>query len=398
MMIDKIKPSSFFEHNILFSCKRKFYVDSSTFRIVLFTEHNLFCGLKYLSAMGINNLSDFNTMFHPFFSVAIPVICVVGVFVNCLNIMVLTRRGMKSPTNVLLIWLATVDGLAMACLLGHRGALYFMDEFAMESLSLVLVHYVALLVSLLLHSIAIWLAVTLGVFRTLVIYFPFHANKLCTISKVNITSIIVCVVSVVISIPYWCTNTIESFTVGNSTMYFVDIPSSKRCLFNISCIVLAISNRILTCLLLLVLNVLLIRGMYVARRHRKQFSSSAARGVAATTTASISATSSGGLNSRNSSDNQSRNSTGLLVVVVALSLVTETPQGILLLWGCLDNSFLNTVYAPLGDIMETLALLNSSINFIIYCTMSGKFRKTFVTLVTNMFESGHRARTKRTES
>ena len=348
--------------------------------------------------MGINNLSDFKTMLHPFFSVAIPVICVVGILVNCLNILVLTRRGMKSPTNVLLIWLATVDGLAMVSLLGHRGALYFMDEFPMGSQSLVLVHHVTLLVAVLLHSIAIWLAVTLGFFRTLVIYFPFHANKLCTISKVNIASIIVCVVSVVIAVPYWCTHTVEGFTVNNSTVYIVFRPSSKEWLWNISNIVLAISNRLLTCLLLLVLNVLLIRGMYVARRHRKQFSSSAARGVAATTTASISAISSGGLSNRNSSDNQSRNSTGMLVVVVALSLVTETPQGILLLWVCLDNSIYNTVYEPLGDIMEILTLLNSSINFLIYCTMSGKFRKTFVTLVTNRFVSGHRARTKKTES
>ena len=34
-------------------------------------------------------------------------------------------------------------------------------------------------------------------------------------------------------------------------------------------------------------------------------------------------------------------------------------------------------YTPLGDLMDMMALLNCSINFIIYCLMSRQFRTTF---------------------
>lgn len=33
-----------------------------------------------------------------------------------------------------------------------------------------------------------------------------------------------------------------------------------------------------------------------------------------------------------------------------------------------------------GDLMDFLALLNSSINFILYCTMSRQFRETFANI------------------
>ena len=35
-------------------------------------------------------------------------------------------------------------------------------------------------------------------------------------------------------------------------------------------------------------------------------------------------------------------------------------------------------YMPLGDLMDAMALINSAINFILYCIMSRQFRKTFM--------------------
>jgi hypothetical protein len=40
--------------------------------------------------------------------------------------------------------------------------------------------------------------------------------------------------------------------------------------------------------------------------------------------------------------------------------------------------FFYKCYSPLGDLMDDIALVNSSINFIIYALMSKQFRKTFL--------------------
>ncbi|QQP36286.1 Uncharacterized protein FKW44_021336, partial [Caligus rogercresseyi] len=42
------------------------------------------------------------------------------------------------------------------------------------------------------------------------------------------------------------------------------------------------------------------------------------------------------------------------------------------------DKFFKDCYRPLGDVMDAMALINSAINFILYCFMSKQFRKTFV--------------------
>lgn len=73
--------------------------------------------------------------------------------------------------------------------------------------------------------------------------------------------------------------------------------------------------------------------------------------------------------------------TSMLIVVIILFLVTELPQGMLaLLSGVVGDRFFERYYAPLGDVMDIMALVNNGINFTLYCAMSTKFRQTFVRL------------------
>ena len=54
-------------------------------------------------------------------------------------------------------------------------------------------------------------------------------------------------------------------------------------------------------------------------------------------------------------------------------------QGILgLLSAVWGEEFFEQCYNPIGEIMDIMALINSSVNFILYCFMSKQFRKTFV--------------------
>jgi hypothetical protein len=78
-------------------------------------------------------------------------------------------------------------------------------------------------------------------------------------------------------------------------------------------------------------------------------------------------------------EGSSDRTTRMLLAVLLLFLITEFPQGILgLLSGLLDESFFRTCYMPLGDFMDFAALLNSALNFPLYCAMSTIFRQTFI--------------------
>lgn len=70
--------------------------------------------------------------------------------------------------------------------------------------------------------------------------------------------------------------------------------------------------------------------------------------------------------------------TRMLIAVLVLFLVTEFPQGVLaLLSDLLGEQFFADCYIPLSDLMDFVALLNSAINFLLYCAMSKKFRDVF---------------------
>jgi len=67
---------------------------------------------------------------------------------------------------------------------------------------------------------------------------------------------------------------------------------------------------------------------------------------------------------------------------VVLFVVTELPQGGLALCSGLVEHCFHSYYAPLGDTMDIVALVNNGINFALYCTMSARFRQTFARLVS----------------
>lgn len=75
--------------------------------------------------------------------------------------------------------------------------------------------------------------------------------------------------------------------------------------------------------------------------------------------------------------NRETRTTALLLTIVLCFLVIELPQGILVTCIHLIDQFEENVYQHLGDLLDFLTLLNESISFIIYTTMSYQFRQTF---------------------
>lgn len=70
--------------------------------------------------------------------------------------------------------------------------------------------------------------------------------------------------------------------------------------------------------------------------------------------------------------------TRMLLAIVILFLITELPQGIVMILSGMSPQFTSGIYLNLGDLFDILALVNSAVNFVLFCTMSRQFRKTFV--------------------
>jgi len=67
----------------------------------------------------------------------------------------------------------------------------------------------------------------------------------------------------------------------------------------------------------------------------------------------------------------------MLVAVVLCFVAAELPQGVLAFLSGVDDRIFDEVYVPLGDVFDVAVLINSAVNFVLYCSMSRQFRQTF---------------------
>lgn len=119
--------------------------------------------------------------------------------------------------------------------------------------------------------------------------------------------------------------------------------------------------KLLPCIALTYFSLQLIRALYEAKRRKEKLTGNGNVSVKLLT-----------------KKKQANRTTRMLIAVLLLFLITEFPQGIMGLFSAiLHHHFYTFCYQRLGDLMDFLALLNSSINFILYCTMSRQFRETF---------------------
>ena len=96
------------------------------------------------------------------------IVCLFGMVANSLNIIVLTRKDMISPTNAILTGLAFADNLVMIEYIPFAVHMYILagrpvaDKFTYPWTVFVLIHAH---VSQVFHTISIWITVLLAVWR-----------------------------------------------------------------------------------------------------------------------------------------------------------------------------------------------------------------------------------------
>lgn len=321
-------------------------------------------------------------------------VCVFGILANILNVVVLSRKNMISPTNAILIGLAVADMLVMCFYLPYT-LLEFVqqkdNDCILDDVPVACRSYAAIVYTLVysnatvvFHTVSTWLTVALAVWRWMAVTFPSQTRNVCSMRRAQIAIGSTYLATAIACIPNYITFTVheviaKSRTYGQPVVsYKVDftVVSHFESIRKFNFWMYSVLMKLVPCIALTVLSTALVRALCEAdeRRRRLKARPNSQAGAA-----------SGNTPAEPPSANQrsSDRTTRMLLAVLLLFLITEFPAGILsLLSGILGDSFFERYYLRVGDILDILALINSSVNFILYCSMSRQFRKTFALLFT----------------
>ncbi|XP_014489486.1 PREDICTED: sex peptide receptor [Dinoponera quadriceps] len=343
-------------------------------------------------------IRDLATQYKNYHGYAALIVCSFGTFTNVLNIIVLTRRDTKvTPINRILTGLATADMLVMLEYVPFAIYKYLVlpqrriFPYGWAVFVLFHMHFTQLL-----HTISIALTLTLAVWRYIAIRFPQYNHTWCTGRRCTIALSCSFLAPFFTCAPSYFVFGVKAQTVyENGTteiLYHVDVNYSvnKGFLYQLNFWILGVIVKLLPCVLLTVIICWLIKALYRAKGRKqilKNYSHCVTKAGKSTSSSRNSNLEShglfdakkGGYTRRvNKSNKRTDRTTRMLVAVLLLFLVTEIPQGILgLLSAALGDCFFRNCYHKFGELMDILALLNGSINFILYCSMSRQFRMVF---------------------
>ncbi|XP_060522497.1 G-protein coupled receptor dmsr-1-like isoform X2 [Cylas formicarius] len=312
--------------------------------------------------------------YHPY---CVIIVCAVGVVLNTLNIIVLTRKDMATaPINRLLTALAWADMLLMIEYM--PSACYYHIESKVKEYPywgavyiLFHIHYTQIF-----HTISICLTLSLAIWRFLAIRYMEKNHVLCSHQRCTATITTCFTLPFFLCAPYYPTLKINTAIVlennVNYSLYHVvlsDLVNEDKTLLTINFWYLAIVMKLLPCLILIVISIWLIRTLFRAKKRRGIL-----KGYDNKLLISCSKD-----NVRTSKvERRADRTTKMLIAVLFLFLLTELPQGLFaLVIGLRGKELFLTCYQHYGEVMDILALLNGCINFVLYCCMNRMFRVTF---------------------
>lgn len=298
-------------------------------------------------------------------------VCIFGIVSNLLNIIVLTRRHMSSPTNFILTALAIADTLTMSTYPIFAIYLYIVSTPDCSQNHPAGWQYFILFHNLFIvtcHNMAMWLTVALAVFRYIFVCQHTRASVWCSMGRARLTVLVVVVATIISCIPnYFAYTLMESVDNStNQTQYCIgpsDLARDNPMYAQFVRWLFGVVIKILPCIMMAFLSTLLIIAMQQAKKRRARLLNKVSRIV-----------------DHDHQSSEHNRTTMMLVGVVICFIVTEIPQGVLAWISAVDDQFWEDVYLHLGDLMDILVLVNSAFNFILYCIMSQQFRNTFKNL------------------
>ncbi|TGZ61892.1 hypothetical protein CRM22_007734 [Opisthorchis felineus] len=346
------------------------------------------------------------------------VVCVFNIISTTINMVVLNQPSMISPTNFLLTMLALSDGALTAFYIPF--SIYFQIGDRLQSAtygwSVFMIIYVNL--QTLLHSASCYIVVTVAFFRVLYVRCLVRCQELCSMQRAHLAVGITFLLSGILTVPCMLSHHIVNVAANNtsaSDSYMVTYVDNKA-LPNIMYWNSALFIKLLPLICLVVLSLIIIvtihgknaqmRKMAPSKRlstmpkgstnppqdgtmHQNTDEENPLRkhGRSSVTLRPTDTPPTNGIQLlRHSAAQTEREKSGsrmtrMLLTIVFLFVMAHLPQAILLfLNGVLGACFTECVYQPLGDLTDLLTLMNSVVNFILYCSMSQQFRTTFLKL------------------
>ncbi|XP_055912963.1 G-protein coupled receptor dmsr-1-like [Eupeodes corollae] len=336
-------------------------------------------------------LDNFHTGYNEWHGYVSLLVCILGILANTLNIIVLTRREMRSPTNAILTGLAIadltvmVDYIPFAC---HENILPSMNYPREKQLTYSWAWFVKFhsIFAQTCHTISIWLTVTLAVWRYIAVVYPQKNRLWCGMQTTILTIATAYVICPLIAIPppYLAfsitpvnemldsqgnklvtaamdfNTTISSIVTSttttaegrNVTLYRVTMSQLARdypLIMKSNFFIYSVLIKLIPCFALTILSVRLIAALLEAKRRRKQLTSNSngmkhiVNGKVVDKARKTSKTL--------EKEKQTDRTTKMLLAVLLLFLITEFPQGILgLLSASLGDPFFEQCYIKLGEL------------------------------------------------
>ena len=196
--------------------------------------------------------------------------CTFGSTSNAMNIAVLTRRALISPTNLLLTALAVADLLTMVFYVPYAAYFYCYarpDELGYHPAAWIRYLLFNNGLNITAHTAAMWLTVSLAVFRYVAVCHPTVGSRVCTLRRARIA-----VAAVVASTVVFCSPNYTMFRVlpvSSGGYWFYTNPFITDEIMNINFWIFGVVLKVLNCFC----RVFGLRERSSLSRNSRQFSS-----------------------------------------------------------------------------------------------------------------------------
>ncbi|KAK6174191.1 hypothetical protein SNE40_017512 [Patella caerulea] len=290
-----------------------------------------------------------------------PIICSIGIVGNLLSLVVLTRREMVTATNCFLTGLGVSD---LCLLLVQIPAFFELNSHLKHSPEFLIIfrHYVICryVFTNMFITCTCWITVAVTVERCISLCFLMHARMTCTIPRAKQAIVVIYVASFIFHFSKFFEYTANMDVTSPRSVNYTALVLNKayETYVHICTIMLA---AIIPVFLLIIFNSFLI---YFLSTHRRRMAR----------------------RSYNTSSMSSVDMMHISLIVVTMVLVFIICHSIgvfLAMTIAIDGRpavFENPLYVSFKYINNLLVMFNSSINFLLYCAISKKFRTTFMTV------------------
>ncbi len=294
-------------------------------------------------------------------------LCVLGYFGNTMTIIVLQHDKVKTSNSIFLQALAIFDNMfltyvtfyvVLRSVYPYTGQL----ECYYTHAGKYMVAYV-LPFGWTVQTATIWMVVLIAADRYIVVTKPLRSNSICTIKNAKIMALIVGVGSIIFNVPRWPHYYYVAFSNNsNTTSTFVshlvfDTNGWNEELYQkIYHITLSFLFLFIVPFTVMVFfNATLIRNLYQARLFRRELSNKSR-------------------DCPSPKKHRNRNVNTMMIIIISTFLMFELPDFVASIIGAVGKKTWH-LYPYYAGIKETLLVLNSSINFYLYCVFYKRFRK-----------------------